>query len=240
MDRRMMNGSSDYVRDGLVHMWDGINNTGSGHDSSATTWRDLVGSITLTKHAGGAWTDNALHFEPTAGTDELYWEDLTQTSVYTQNMTIEVCIQPTASATVADWADSKSAVIANFTSSATDKLRRIMLSKGDVSVGGYTNGTTQFATTGETTLLDIKHIACTYTEHIGTSDVYANGMKKTKNANHTFGDNNHNYVFLGCSLGSSKYPYLGDIYSIRIYNRVLSDNEIYQNYLTDCARFFGG
>lgn len=237
MDRRMMNGSGEYIRYGLLHMFDGINNTGTGHDGSATTWKDLIGSITLTKHTGGAWTYNALHFEPTAGTDELYWEDLTQTSVYTQDMTIEVCIKPTANS---GWEESKSAVVVNVSSSAANEQRRIMLSNGDISVGGYTNGTTQFATTGLTTLRDIKHIAVTYTTLKGSADVYCNGNKLTKNAQHTFGDYKHDYLFVGCSLGSSKYPYLGDIYSIRVYNRVLTDNEIYQNYLTDCARFFGG
>ena len=35
----------DYVQDGLVAMWDGIENAGWGvHDPSATTWKDLIGS----------------------------------------------------------------------------------------------------------------------------------------------------------------------------------------------------
>ena len=35
----------DYVQDGLVAMWDGIENAGWGvHDPNATVWKDLVGS----------------------------------------------------------------------------------------------------------------------------------------------------------------------------------------------------
>ena len=234
-----MNGSSDYVLDGLIHQWDAINNTGSGHNGSATVWNDLIGSIDLTQHTGGTWKDNALHFEPTATTDAHYWIDTTHTSIYSQTMTIEMCISPTGSA-LNSWEESKSAVIANFTSSANSELRRIMLSKADIAIGGYTNGTNQFAATGLTTLRDIHHIAVTYTTQTGSDGVYCNGTLQTKNAQHTFGENKRDYVFVGCSLGTSKYPYLGDIHSIRVYNRVLSDNEIYQNYLTDCARFFGG
>lgn len=33
----------DYIQDGLMAMWDGINNTGQGHDPEATVWKDLVG-----------------------------------------------------------------------------------------------------------------------------------------------------------------------------------------------------
>ena len=36
--------AKDYVRDGLVAMWDGVENAGWGtHDPNATTWKDLVG-----------------------------------------------------------------------------------------------------------------------------------------------------------------------------------------------------
>lgn len=225
-----------YVTDGLIHQWDAIDNTGSGHNGSATVWKDLIGSIDLTQQTGGTWTANALHFEPTATTDAHHWKDTTQTSIYTQTMTIEVCISPTGSA-LNGWEESKSAVIANFTSSANSALRRIMLSKSDISVGGYTNGTNQFATTGLTTLRDIHHIAVTYTTQTGSNTVYCNGTLKTKDAQHTFGENKRNYVFVGCSLGDSKYPYLGDVHSIRVYNKVLTAEEVAQNYAVDVIRF---
>lgn len=228
-----------YISSGLVHRWDGINNTGSGHDPAATVWKDLVGSIDLTQQNGGTWTANALHFEPTSGADVFAWKDTSETSIYSQYMTIEVCIRPTASATEADWAESKSAVIASFTSSGTDKLRRIMLSKGDVSVGGYTNGTTQFATTGLSSLRDIRHIAVTFNATTGSNLVFCNGTQKTKNANHTFGDLQKNYVFFGGSRLNNgvAYPYLGDIYSVRVYSRELTAEEVAENYAVDIIRF---
>lgn len=225
-----------YVTDGLIHQWDAINNTGSGHNGSATVWKDLIGSIDLTQQTGGTWKEGALHFEPTAATDAHHWKDTTQTSIYSQTMTIEVCISPTGSA-LNGWEESKSAVIANFTSSANSALRRIMLSKSDISVGGYTNGTNQFATTGLTTLRDIHHIAVTYTTQTGSNTVYCNGTLKTKDVQHTFGENKRNFVFVGCSLGDSKYPYLGDVHSIRVYDKVLTAEEVAQNYAVDVVRF---
>ena len=36
----------DYVQDGLVAMWDGIENAGYGiHDTNATTWKNLIGDM---------------------------------------------------------------------------------------------------------------------------------------------------------------------------------------------------
>ena len=41
----------DYVQDGLVAMWDGIENAGWGvHDAAATTWKDLVGTVDIALH----------------------------------------------------------------------------------------------------------------------------------------------------------------------------------------------
>lgn len=53
----------DYVSDGLVAMWDGIENAGRGvHDPNATTWKDLVGSMNLTINTSlGEWAINNLH-----------------------------------------------------------------------------------------------------------------------------------------------------------------------------------
>ncbi len=44
----------DYVQDGLVAMWDGIENAGWGqHDASATAWVDLVGGVTVSGRSFG-------------------------------------------------------------------------------------------------------------------------------------------------------------------------------------------
>ena len=44
----------DYVQNGLIAMWDGIENAGWGvHDAAATTWKDLVGSNDMTLSPSG-------------------------------------------------------------------------------------------------------------------------------------------------------------------------------------------
>ena len=52
-----------YVTDGLVLHYDAINNTGEGHNSSTTTWKDLSGN----------GNDGTLSTSPT--TSNFYWED---------------------------------------------------------------------------------------------------------------------------------------------------------------------
>ena len=50
-------GPQSYVQDGLVTHFDAIDNEGTGtHNPSATTWRDLKGSASLTLTGGACWT----------------------------------------------------------------------------------------------------------------------------------------------------------------------------------------
>lgn len=57
-----MKDSDGYVTDGLVLYYDAINNTGSGHSSSTTTWKDLSGNGNDGTVTGGTWTGNTLNF----------------------------------------------------------------------------------------------------------------------------------------------------------------------------------
>ena len=51
--------------DAPVHKWDASKNTGSGHSSSTTTWKDLNGSMNGTLH-GGTWGTDYLQFNGTS------------------------------------------------------------------------------------------------------------------------------------------------------------------------------
>ena len=54
--------TADYVQDGLMEFWDGIDNAGNGtHNPNATVWKSLVqGGQDLTIDAG-VWTDGICH-----------------------------------------------------------------------------------------------------------------------------------------------------------------------------------
>lgn len=53
--------AKDYVQDGLVAMWDGIENAGWGaHDANATVWKDLIGNLDITLPSADSFADNHL------------------------------------------------------------------------------------------------------------------------------------------------------------------------------------
>jgi hypothetical protein len=63
--------SEGYITDGLIVRYDGINNTGSGHSDSVSTWKNLVnnsynGALSYTPSSGSAyltWGANNLYFK---------------------------------------------------------------------------------------------------------------------------------------------------------------------------------
>ena len=79
----------DYVQDGLVAMWDGIENAGWGkHDESSTVWKDLSGNgydLTLSK---GTFTENGLMWNIVGSSEEAAFGDF-DVPVTNTNMTIE-------------------------------------------------------------------------------------------------------------------------------------------------------
>lgn len=57
-----------YVNDGLIAMWDGIENAGWGvHDAAPTAWTDLIGNC----HLNDLFVDSA--YSPTSGFGDNYW-----------------------------------------------------------------------------------------------------------------------------------------------------------------------
>ena len=55
-----------YVTDGLIAMWDGIDNVGQGiHDPNAAIWKDLVGGLTYVLPAGAVFDSNRCVFANT-------------------------------------------------------------------------------------------------------------------------------------------------------------------------------
>jgi len=52
-----------FVRDGLILLYDGVNNSGEGHDGSSAIWRDLVGTNDGTLMDNPKWENSSLKFD---------------------------------------------------------------------------------------------------------------------------------------------------------------------------------
>lgn len=226
------NSPQSYVTSGLVAYWDGIDNTGSGHDGTVTTWSDLVGNYDLTQSTvGGTWDTNALTFNETAF-NGYYRDSLWE---FSENATIEVVLAP--------GANSKTMSVATFDRSDTT------ISAGNYDARRFTiysDNTYGFAGKSANTYLnvsgknatDVRKMACVYNGFTISKAFINNVQLELSNKTHslTYGGNEQMRVGASQFIGTS-YPFNGKIYAIRVYNRALTDDEIAQNFAYDNNRF---
>lgn len=217
----------EYITNGLIARYDGINNTGSGHDSSATTWKDLVGDIDFTTLTDLTWDDDGLVFSGTnttfAKTDSIWAGNPLS------DETIEIVLAPSLATS------NNNQIIGSF-DLASPKRRFELLSNGDVTfIAGNSNN--WINPTGDFT--EIKTISCVWASNL-IAKTFINNIQLSQSSNRDYNSRNNNaYVSLGGSDRDTynKYPYTGKIMAIRVYGRALTNEELTNNFLADKQRF---
>ena len=207
--------AKDYVQDGLIAMWDGIENAGWGvHDQNVTVWKDLVGDNDLALQNTAHFDENSL---VSANRDNL----TALCSARLPYASIEVCA-------FYDVARNSSGLVC-FGNSVDDKR---MFSIRIDSIQTY-DGNHMLRLT---TRVDQK---CTWAGvHDGDRhDAYVRGELAigTKNINN-WSKRNGTFGLSGSSNYSS-WNFVGEYYSVRLYSRALTAEEIAANYAIDKARF---
>ncbi|MEG1344962.1 MAG: LamG-like jellyroll fold domain-containing protein [Clostridia bacterium] len=216
----------NYIKDGLVLLLDGQNNTLNGHSTDTTIWKDLSGN------GNDATLHNFKNTENSGwGSNKLVFDGINNCASVENSQTLKI-IDQTIEIVV-----NKKAVVKNNRSIFFVKWygytmefnpdNSISYGRSNVGQAGYlkANETSQL---GRTT-----HIGGTFNGK--TQNIYING-KKSNSQNVTSAGNVDN-----ASLTIGTYRdncYLnGEIYSIRMYNKQLTDEQIAQNYEIDKVRF---
>lgn len=228
---------SSYVQDGLVCWYDGIYNTVSGHDKNATVWQDLTGNnnngtlknINNTDDSG--WTSNSLILD---GIDD--WVQMTQIPASEDGITVEIV------AKVLDVSEgSQENYICNYESGGIGILKNSNKVQGVIHTGKYIN------------IYDQKNVKISQIYSMSTGidsknkTIYfsTNSNIQKEDFNGQYSEPQNNTVFvIGTNpsgnesiLDSSEAMANIEVYSIRIYNRSLTADEISKNYEEDKRRF---
>lgn len=227
----------DYVQNGLVAMWDGIENAGyRQHDPNATVWKDLSGNnmdFPLVE-GNSSWLGNALlGASRSAG----YIGSLSASSLGTVGF-VEFVGNPYYG--VGDRVEATPGMILDgATSGSVINLRiRGWASRKVCSILKGSKNCPWYVTPGMGTKSEDRTVYCAGEvsgADVGT--VYYNGDEVTPQ---TFGENfdASPYVCLGAyKTNDTRYPYEGSINCIRIYNRSLTAADVAHNYAVDKARF---
>lgn len=235
MAGKRMPTAKDYVQNGLVAMWDGIENAGWGvHDASATTWKDLAGTEDLIFTTTGAhpphWEDNCA-----ARTTTTRWAVVFATSqnADTDADTVEVVtdftwynndIYPTG---LVGGRQGRLIGVANNSQGSSVLFAGYATGKG-VPLGSTTKFTASilFSGTGNASVADY---------YLDGNHYSSDRLETTK----TDWNSQSPYYFVigGRRASDNDCGYSGKIFCVRKYNRALTADEIARNYAIDKARF---
>ncbi|MBR4611585.1 MAG: hypothetical protein IKO40_02610 [Kiritimatiellae bacterium] len=220
-----MPSSADYVQDGLVAQWDGLDNADKGtHDPTATVWKNLADTgsdydLTLTNNAtwnteGRALVANGLSAFAPVNAPEY--------------KTIEVVCKRTNSGGRILFNSGRKAQFVLFD---TGSSMRTYFS-GDTSANGKkTKPMLQPFSASE-----INFFAARYDDNGNVASVFKDANQREEG---TYWNewNPGTGITVGGRIAASDYPWYGEVYAIRLYNRRLTKAELARNHRIDCKRF---
>ena len=218
-------GNGEYVKTGLTAYYDGIENTGNGHDYNTTIWKDLTGNNEIGATINGAtWTSNGLLFD---GSND--WVNMNSILMpETEDFTIDVV------ASVNKYSNGVY-MLAQCNSSANAGGRTgIRIDSNEVQLFGASCTGFEFIKMYETQLTE--KINITVTRKSDKIELWVNGQKKAEYIKEGGIISQYNTV-LGRWGMYNNYYFNGIIYSVKSYNKTLSTEEIQQNYNVNKLRF---
>ena len=243
--------ASAYVQDGLVAQWDGIDNAGTGtHDATATTWVDRVGNRSTTKvntkGSGGTWSENC--FVEGSSVSSCFWcegDDL-KSLIQSGELSVEIFCSHTSTISSSKYEDWL-----GFGKDGSSRWLKLDIRSGDSSAPVFQG--LQYRTTSWNNAAKIPvnticawgdtpqygAVVCERVNDKQTATLYGNGANKIHSTNYgTVAPTDGVFTFGGFGKGGSAL-YNAKIYSVRLYNRALTPEEVALNAAIDRLRFGG-
>lgn len=217
--------TDDYIQDGLIAMYDGKNNTGLGHDDTSKVWVDLSGNGHDGTIIGNInWNDDSLSFDGTNNAVNLGRIDL-------QDITMEIVL-------VDEGSTNNVTYVANYETGGYGLSRYL---KNGLTMEAYINSKVSFIYSKNAFVTNKKYsLSGSYSGN--KLKLYELGVLQSQSdLSGSLGMPEKNTVMMIGANPKDKNPteyYLrGKVYSVRIYNRALSEEEVKQNYTVDKVRF---
>ena len=201
--------SMDYVQDGLVLLLDGIENTRGGHSASTNVWEDLSGNNYDVTMENIQINNNNMYFS--GDTSIMY--SLNNINAVSVEMVLEL-----------EETEQIAQYIAYFGS--TDKILAWSPTKNAISLG---HNKKRYS-------IDELYKLSSISVQYNPDAMYLNSKKLELNVGSESWMYSSQYPFM-ISGYSGGWRMKGKIYSIRVYNRVLTQEEINYNYQIDKKRF---
>lgn len=237
---------NDYASNGLVARFDATNNTGTGHDDSIGTWKDLSGNShdatlsNFTQDKNSGWTEKSLIFDGIDDFATIQDLDLSQYKDVTICATYKVLSIPTnkAPAVVSSSIDGEGRIYFGYGSQyganiANANTYAMSYTMPNTWVYGDANAVEKDKT---------KNVIMTYMGKNAKqyNRIYCNNQMIAENQTTATSNWSADALDIGRAFGgeSGEHPYANiELYSLQIYDRALSKAEVRLNYEIDKARF---
>ena len=216
----------NYVKEGLVLHLDGINNTGNGHSNTTTMWKDLSGNgndgklnnFDNTDNSG--WFENGISFDGINDVIEVAESD----TISPKEQTIEIILQKDGDSNTTDGRQIFFVKWKGYT---------MEINKNNTISYGRNSG---YLTSNKTINLSEKYSIVAKHEN-NISRLYINNIFEKEQNVQPIAYSMMKTITIGNYAGNGGQYLNGKIYSIRMYNRALTDSEMEHNYEIDKERF---
>ena len=214
-----------YIEDGLILCLDAIDNTRDGHNASSTVWEDLSGNGLDFDLTDVTVNDTTMTFNGTSSVGTLQDIELWRNIVNnTEQYTVELCFK--------------------FKTSSGSYQPIISTNLGNVNVARFVNSIQVGQQSIGTEIGEVENNAFLQRQ-LSTISCDANDITYHVNTKLRETLDNNDYIYppttdafwIGARLTGAYYHFDGEICSIRIYNKKLTDEERLYNHSSDVTRY---
>ena len=216
------NTTMGYINDGMILLLDGIRNTRSGHSTSTNVWEDLSGNNYDYTLNDIQINDNNIYFKGTNNSYALRKENLSEifgNTLY-DDRTIEIVVKDTSNSHI--W------ICGNSSS-----RKAIGIYVGRLTVSISPDNVSTFSL--KNSVLKVNNYSILHKKE-GEICAYQNNEQLVNTNNLNCWAHSGEVSYIG-NRSTNGAPLKGEIYSIRVYNRILTEKEINHNYMVDKARY---
>ena len=219
----------------LVLHFDGTNNTGNGHSNGTTVWKDLTGNGnngTLTNfsyNSSSGWKNNSLKFD---GSDDGVSIGDSLQDLFKNGNTIELKIKfnelDARDVLIGNYDANNKDICVNYEKKVDNSLRQY------ISAGAMDVATNPLIASNENEYI----ISYVFDKVNGNLFVYIDGELKYSIDNEMIKSYNQNWTnaWIGRDTRTGATCLNGEIYSVRIYENILTEQEVKNNYETEKNR----
>ena len=230
--------AQSYVQDGLVALYDGIENAGVGqHSDNATTWVDLTGNGNDGACATElSWSDNGWSVSGNCKPVTVASTQLSKT-LSTGVFSIQFACTPGTPRS----SDGRMCYFGQFSGVAGDvNVEKTAANEVRLYRNTMLGVTYDWKSSGKTYMPAGSFASIAYAMSVNAGSLYVGGdAKETKTANFITSRTNTTSI-IGGEVSRPQYAFSGTYNAFRLYNRVLTAEENAWNAMVDDARFNNG